>query len=107
MTRSMNTTDNPLADDAFRQLTMAGDDLIAAMGRFQAAFADEKSKLVGQVRGDVVIGDVDAEVQAMQIRRVKNAVADCEWAATRVNAFGTLYQCAVLRQDQVSEFLSR
>lgn len=91
------------SDDTYRQVEMATDDLIKAMGKFRAAVDDEVHNLVGKVRGEQVITRRQAEFQAMQTPPVKNAVQDCHWASERVNAFGMAYLCAVTRMDELSE----
>lgn len=91
-----------LSDTAFQQVRIAGDDLIESMARYAANLAFEKSKLIGKVRGEQVIGDVEAEFQARQKTSVKRAESDCHWAAERIQSFGMLYMCAVERAHETS-----
>jgi hypothetical protein len=94
---------NRLTDDAFYQTRKAGDDLAQAMADFRQAVASEINDLVGQVRGEQVITEKQARFQAMQTPAVREAISDCHWAAERVSAFGMLYQCAMIREEELIE----
>lgn len=88
------------SDDCYRQVEIATNDLITAMGEFRAAVDAEIFILTGQVRGEQTITKKQAEYQAMETPAVKKAVSDCHWASERIVAFNAAYQAAVTRAKE-------
>lgn len=89
-----------LADDAYQQLRLATDDLIKHMGAYRVAVEDEIDSIL-EGRPDITRKQADFTARTMP--KVKREANECDWAATRIQSFGMAYQCALMREEEITE----